>query len=184
MKKYKYTKAKQILWQTFSRNDKKSSEQLKLDYLRHSRLFDQLEMGEVRRLMEELYIRKYDIGEYLFRMGQPGAVLFIITEGEVAVELPADDVNGEATRLAVLSPGSFLGELALLDESPRSASAIALKNVDALALSRSDLEILSRREPAIGCKIYKALATIVGERLKSTNQLLNFEQAVSEKNAS
>lgn len=183
MQKFKYQKAKEILWVALTRKTKNTAEAMRIEYVRHNHLFDRLELGEIRRLMEELYPRTYPKGEYIFQMGQPGAVLFIVTSGDVVVELPAEHEGLPSTELAVLGPGSFLGELALLDESPRSASARAQSDVEALALSRRDLESLSQREPVIGYKIYRALALIVGERLKSTNQLLTFEEAAKEKSA-
>ena len=69
---------------------------------------------------------------------------------------------------------TFFGELALLDDSPRSASAIASKTTETFAFFRTDLDRLLTAFPQIGLKVYRSLAMIIGSRLRDTNeQLLN-----------
>ena len=80
--------------------------------------------------------------------------------------------ENRTTILAILENGSFLGEMALVNEAPRSANARSLERTYTLALYRNDLGRLIQRDPKTACQIYRALASIVGDRLRSTNELL------------
>ena len=130
--------------------------------------FEHLTLKQLRKLANYLHERRYEEHEYLFEINHPGAALFMIATGEVAVVTSSDSKS--ATELARIRPGEFLGELALLDESPRSASALAVKPTLTYALFRGDLNQLVLSEPEIACQVFKALAIIVGERLKATNR--------------
>ena len=65
--------------------------------------------------------------------------------------------------------------MALLDEAPRSANARALEQTYTLALYRNDLSQLIQRDPQTACQIYRALARMVGDRLRSTNRWIQNE---------
>jgi CRP-like cAMP-binding protein len=65
--------------------------------------------------------------------------------------------------------------MALLDAAPRSANARSLERTYMLALYRNDLSQLSQRDPQTACQIYRALARMVADRLRSTNQLMHME---------
>ena len=79
-------------------------------------------------------------------------------------------------QIALLKGGQFLGELALLDNSPRSASARALVPTVCYAFSRAELYRLQKEDPLISVEIYKNLAWVVGERLKAMNRTLGHTQ--------
>lgn len=140
------------------------------EFLKTVPFFESFTDKQVKIISQYLHHRKYEENEYLFEVNHPGAALFIIERGEVSVETTSDPSS--ATHLATLQSGEFLGELALLDQSPRSASARATKPTVAYALSRTDLGRLQESEPEIACAVYKSLAFIVGERLKATNRQL------------
>ena len=100
--------------------------------------------------------------------------MFIIKSGEVNIVDPDPDIDSGQNIIATLGENAFFGELALLDDSPRSASAKANTNSEVYAFFRTDLERLLTSSPQIGLQVYRALAMIIGTRLKSTNeQLLN-----------
>jgi len=71
-----------------------------------------------------------------------------------------------------LTDGDFFGELALLDDSPRSASAQCTKDTDVIVLFRQDLFNLIDRSPVLGTKILLEMSKLIGERLKETNRVL------------
>ncbi len=95
--------------------------------------------------------------------------MFLINEGQVSVEIQKDHFTAT---LATLEKGAFFGEMALLDESPRSASARAIEPTKTLALYRNDLTRLIQTDPETASHIFRALARIVGDRLRSTNELV------------
>ena len=84
---------------------------------------------------------------------------------------------GETTRLAVLKAGAALGEMSMLDGEPRSASCIALSEVEAAVLSRTAVAALIREQPAVGAKLLVKLTQLLAQRLRNTSaQLLRHLQ--------
>ncbi len=83
--------------------------------------------------------------------------------------------ESNTTRLAVLETGAFFGEMALLDDTPRSANARALERTRTLALYRNDLNALVDRDAKTACQIYRSLAGMIGDRLRSTNELVQMK---------
>jgi CRP/FNR family transcriptional regulator, cyclic AMP receptor protein len=163
--------ALRIFWGHIRRSNRDSQDTDKVKFLKKIPFFESLKKNQLELVSQVIYERNYSESEYIFEWGQPGAALFIIQSGEVIVEIPGKESSG-STQLAVLSKYSFFGELALLDEAPRSASARALVNTRVLALFRKDLDQLTETSPDITSRIYKALASIVGHRLKATNELI------------
>ncbi len=149
---------------------RKSAEVSRNDFLKTIPFFEHLTERQITKMAQHLHVRRYEENEYLFEVNHPGAALFIIMTGEVAIETSNDSTR---TLLARIGAGQFLGELALLDETPRSASARATKPTQTFALFRGDLARMVETEPEIACEIYKSLAWIVGERLKATNRQIN-----------
>lgn len=157
----------QLIWSSKFRK-RKQEDISRNTFLRKIPFFEALSNRQLGALAQHLHERRYEENDFLFESNHPGAALFIIIRGEVSVEA---HVPGEPMKaLAVIHSGEFLGELALLDDSPRSASARATKPTQAYALFRGDLMKLTREEPQIACEIYKALAWVIGERLKATNR--------------
>lgn len=128
-----------------------------LEALGRCRLFAGLNRDALRGIARTLRVRRFRKGEVLFHEGDPGDALFIVACGAVKVVVPSEE-GGEAI-LATLRRGDFLGELALLDGAPRSASAIALEATQALALPRDQFRALADTEPAIRDALLAALAT-------------------------
>jgi CRP-like cAMP-binding protein len=90
-------------------------------------------------------------GRVLAEIGQPGSGMFIVEDGEVAVELPS---GGEA----VLGHGEFFGEMALLTDEPHSARVRAKNDVRCIALSRRDFSALLDTEPRVAVVMLPVLA--------------------------
>lgn len=140
-------------------------------------LFSGLNRRELKRIARIAHQRQYAQGERLFQIGHPGAAMFVIMSGKVDIVIPQQEQSD--LLLASLAAGSFMGELALLDDTPRSASAVAAEDSQVIAFFRSDFNRLIEKETAIGSKVLKELAQIIGQRLKVTNQQLSeLRQAV------
>ncbi|NIS38587.1 cyclic nucleotide-binding domain-containing protein [Candidatus Saccharibacteria bacterium] len=135
------------------------------DILRNVPLFEDLTKKELAAVERILYRRQYQAGEVIFHQGDPGLGMYIIEAGTVTVILePAQQV------LAELRDGEFFGELALLDESPRSATVTTQTDCKILGFFQSELFDLLSRNPKLSVKIVMKLARIIGERLKKSNQ--------------
>lgn len=165
--------AEKVMWETLKRWKKSSPELDRIRFLKTVPFFNELSNWQLKKVSEIVFERNYDANELIFEQGQPGAALFLIMNGEVSVEIFRDQ---KVTELATLEKGAFFGEMALLDEAPRSASARSISGTHTLALYRNDLSRLIHTDPATACHIYRALARIVGDRLRSTNELVTNEQ--------
>lgn len=137
-------------------------------------IFSDLDNKELVEVEKIVHRRKYKKGEPIFRMGDPGLGMYIIVEG--AVEIVEELENEERKHLADLNAGAFFGDLALLDEAPRSASALTKTDCDIIGFFRPDLVDLLYRKPHLGIKILWALARVIGERLRNTNEQLTKTQ--------
>jgi CRP-like cAMP-binding protein len=164
--------ADKLLWETLERWKRSSPELDRIKFLKTVAFFNELSDRQLKTVSATLFERKYETNELIFEEGQPGAALFLILDGRVAVEMRHEN---HTTTLAILERGEFFGEMALLDEAPRSANARSLERTYTLALYRNDLSQLIQRDPQTACQIYRALAHMVGDRLRSTNQLIQRE---------
>jgi CRP-like cAMP-binding protein len=126
------------------------------DALGRCRLFSGMDVPSLQAIARTLRGRRFRRGEVLFHEGDPGDALFVVASGAVKVVVPSED--GEEAILATLRRGDFLGELALLDGAPRSASAVALEATETLALPREQFRALVASEPAIRDALLAAVA--------------------------
>lgn len=170
--------AEKILWETLKRWKHSSPEIDRIQFLRTVPFFNELSNWQLRRVSEIVFERSYEQGELIFEQDQPGAALFLVVKGQVAVEMYQEH---QPVTLAVLEKGAFFGEMALLDETPRSASARCLEKTHTIALYRNDLRRLIQTDPQTACHIYQSLARIVGDRLRTTNELVLSGAITSEK---
>lgn len=95
--------------------------------------------------------------EKIFHAGEPGDAMYFIHKGQV------DIVSGEGKLLATLSPGSFFGEMALLNNSARSATAVTRDFCDLYVLSRSSFEGVLNRHPAFAKQVRETAAARAGQ---------------------
>jgi len=138
--------------------------------LKNVPIFSDLNPKEMNEIEKIIHRREYKKGEPIFRMGDTGLCMYIIIKG--LINIVEEDEAGNTTTLAVLKDGAFFGDLALLDEAPRSASAIADDHCDILGFFRPDFLDLLYRKPKLGIKILFSLSKIIGERLRRTNEQL------------
>lgn len=137
------------------------------DALMRCRLFAGLDASSLAVLSGALRPRRFRKAETIFHAGDPGDSLFIVSDGQVKITLPADD-GSEPAILTTIGSGGFFGELALLDGAPRSATAIALDAVEALVLRRDAFDALVDSQPTLR---HALLAALAGEIRRLTAQV-------------
>ena len=148
-----------------------------LKLLKQAAIFQDLDEGELARVAEVCREQKFTVGQYVFKEGEPGNRLFLISEGEVRISRTIPGSGEEA--LAVLHAGSCFGEMAVFDRSERSTDAIANGPVTLSTISRPDFEILLDFNREMAYKILWSMVRLLSSRLRVTNDNLRTLLAIS-----
>jgi diguanylate cyclase (GGDEF)-like protein len=125
------------------------------DLLTRVSIFQTLERGDIARLAAAAEISTFEAGEAIVEIGDPGRSLFILVEGSVQVLYPGRSADFE---LARLGPGDFFGEMALLNDKPRSATVRAQTAVRTLRLAKEAFQALVRESPQVALKVMEVLS--------------------------
>ena len=132
------------------------------------RPLDRVERAALAQVVEAITL---PAGQAIFDYGDPGDALFVVRSGRVEVFLTDD--TGTRIVLEQHGPGTFFGEVGLLAPGPRTTSAVAVEDLEALRVDRDDLEQLLRLHPTVALD----LVDVVGQRLRSTNEVLRHTAA-------
>ncbi len=155
----------------------RSFEPVDLKLLKQAAIFQDLDDGELARVAEVCREQKFAAGQHVFKEGEPGNRLFIISEGDVRISRTIPGSGEEA--LAVLKPGASFGEMAIFDRSERSTDAIANTSCTLLTISRSDFELLLDFNRDIAYKVLWSVVRLLSARLRVTNDNLRSFLAMS-----
>ena len=117
---------------------------------------------------EESYAR----GPRIFQYGDLGDKLYILVEGKVRISREVGGMGEEA--LAVLGPGDIFGEMALLDEAPRSADAVAHESCRLLVITKDAFDDLLFLHKDLAYEVLWSCVRMLGGRLRETNDKLTF----------
>jgi len=129
-------------------------------------LFKSLSAEDKAELATLLRVQRVKKGEVLFRKESEGGVLYIIQEGAIKIVLTSK--LGDEMIVTIFSKGDFFGEMALLDNMPRSADAVAIEPSRLLLLNRSDfLRFLKENDQAM-----ETILSTLSMRLRKTDDLL------------
>ena len=136
--------------------------------LRNVMLFANLPESELESVANLCYERKLERGEVLAEQGGPGDELFLVTEGFVEVSIGGQD---EANRVVVnLGRGQIIGEMALIDQGPRSATVRAISDPTIVqVIRREDFNALCEKNTRIGYIVMKDIAADLSFKLRQRN---------------
>ena len=123
----------------------------RVDLIRGLPLFELCSKRDLRRIAALADERDVAAGTELIREGEPGNEFFVVVEGEV-------EVRRRGRRVAQLGPGSFVGEIALLSRSPRTATVVATTPLRVLAITGRDFVALLDSLPELWLKVARTLA--------------------------
>ena len=132
---------------------------------------DHLDADDLAFLDAHLEPVSYAAGTCIFHSGEPGDSCLVIDAGDVRLEIGRAELDSEAV-LAYLEPGSLLGELALLDDQPRSVSAWAETAVTGRRLTSVALADIAERQPRLAGAVLHALGRDAARKLRRTNARL------------
>jgi len=134
----------------------------KVEVLKQMPLFRHLTYKEILRVLALTEVRDYKPGDEIITEDEPGSELFIILSGKVRL-------HKEGALVTYLGQGAHLGEMALVDNGPRSVSATAEEPSRALVLRRRDFNDLIRNFPRMSVKLLWSFVQVLGQRLRKTN---------------
>jgi len=134
--------------------------------LRAVPLFESLDNDAAREICSLLSIHDCRAGEILFRAGDAGDSMYLIESGKVQISMKSRE--GEELILAILAAGDFFGEMALIDDKPRSANALIVEESRLAVLSRRHFLSFLRSSPNVALEMITALT----RRLRRTDELL------------
>ncbi|HEY3352781.1 MAG TPA: Stp1/IreP family PP2C-type Ser/Thr phosphatase [Polyangia bacterium] len=133
----------------------------KVEVVKGMPIFRHLNYKEVMRILNITEVRDYQPGELLLQEGTPGSELFIILSGKVRL-------HKQGAFIVELTRGQHLGEMALVDSGPRSASATAEERTRALIVRRPDFLNIIRKEAPLATKLLWSFVQVLNERLRKT----------------
>ena len=129
-------------------------------------VFSLLDNDERATLAELLETEHFTKGETVYHQGDAGDALYIVRAGRVQVF--AESPVGEQIILSENEPGDVFGEISLLDNGPRTATAVVTEEAELLAFDREDLMQLISKHPHAALD----MLTVMGRRLRATDELL------------
>jgi CRP/FNR family transcriptional regulator/CRP/FNR family cyclic AMP-dependent transcriptional regulator len=147
------------------------------DFLTEYKGFKAFEAGDVQALNAVCGEEKFNKGDYLFQEEAPGDRMYIIKSGIVKI---VKRVKEKENTVAVLNPGEFFGEMALVDGQPRSAGAKAGESGSVLVISRVQYTTLREKSPATALKLMDILVNVLSNRLRQANKNLEVMSAYVE----
>ena len=132
-------------------------------------LLRDFEADQVERLRGWLEPVAWPAGHVIFRHGDPGSSLYLVTRGRASVHLLHDDGD---IRLVTFAPGAVFGELAILDRGPRSATITADEDLAGFGLSEASFAMLCQKQPDIAIKLLSALGRELSVRIRYANMTI------------
>ena len=136
-----------------------------IEFLKKVSWFADLDQKSLDAISNAAVEQKYTPGQEIIRQGDTGVGAFIIRSGKVEI---VQEKDGKTTRLATLGPGDVIGEMSLLDEFPRSATARALEPTTALGIQRWHFKGILESHPQLAL----ALLPILSRRIRAAEGVL------------
>ena len=138
----------------------------------------QLSLNDAREVVRYMQPRRVAAGTVIFRSGEAPDVdyMLLVIDGDVTVESHASSTS-EGLVVSVMGPGSLIGEMGLIDGSPRSATCIAATDLSVGRLSLEALMRLMQDKPGVAARLLLAIAKRLSDHLREANRkLMTFTQ--------
>ncbi len=146
------------------------SEEETRSFLINLPIFSNFNVEELSILSKHMSYIHLQRGEHLFVEGDKGTFMGFVVRGILEVRKKSD--SGENIVLARLTKGSSIGEMALIDKSPRSATVIARQATVMVTLTDKGFDILAEKYPPVGIKVIKKIARLLSLNMRRTSSKL------------
>jgi CRP-like cAMP-binding protein len=134
-------------------------------------IFKDLSEEDIKEVLKLAFVKEYGKGFHIFRKDMMGGIMYVILRGEATVFITGDD-RKEKT-LATIGPNSYIGEMSIIEETPRSASCVVSKPSIMLVITKKCFDDIQEKYPKIGLKVLKAILITVSQRLRICNEKLS-----------
>jgi CRP-like cAMP-binding protein len=145
--------------------------------LRACPLFETLSAEQLRQVADLARPRALEAGEVIFREGDAGAEMYVVTAGRVRISKRIAGVGEEA--LSILEAGSWFGEMAVIDDEPRSADALAHTGCQLAVIGRDDLDQLMFVDKDLAYVLLWTFVRTLASRLREANDRIKAFFAMS-----
>ena len=139
-----------------------------IELLKKIHLFDSLTERELEKIKNICVMETHAKDTILFHDGDLGNRCYLIIKGAVRISKFIPNIGEEA--LAVLKEGDYFGEMALIDNFPRSAHAIANTDIEVLAIDKTELDYVLNMDHELGYKLLWTFTETLSKRLRETNE--------------
>lgn len=140
-------------------------------------LFEGLSPAQLRKVASIAQEMRFEGSQHLFKEGDPGDAMYVVHTGKVRISKMVPGIGEEA--LAILEPGQYFGEMAVVDESPRSADAIAHIGCSVFSIRREMLEQLMFTDKELAYVLLWTFVHTLSARLRETNDKIKGFFAIS-----
>jgi CRP-like cAMP-binding protein len=134
--------------------------------LKRIAVLQELDNDMLTRLAAVLEEKRYADSQTVFAEGDPGDSMYFIVDGCIRVEKRAQSDSAAQKTLAVLEPGDYFGEMALVDQKPRSAAAVAAGGASILRLTKAAFDEIQARNSAAGTSVLFGMIRTSSERIR------------------
>ena len=141
-----------------------------IDFLISISLFDELNSTELTIVSDYMNFFEFEKGKILFKEGDKGDYVCFIVEG--GVDIIKSSVTGQKAVIATIRAGSTLGEMSIIDNIARSATAKARQDTTLVILSKKGFNTILDKHPRIGTKILKGVARLLSLNMRRTSSHL------------
>jgi len=143
-----------------------------LEILSQIDIFSGLPPGHLRRVVDIGVEEQYKTGATVFQEGEAGDKFYMILGGAIRISRFVPGMGEEA--LAVLRPGAYFGEMSLIDDAPRSATAVSHERCRLFVVNRRDLEDLLFVDRDLAYELLWNFVRTLSRRLRATNDKMTF----------
>ena len=143
--------------------------------MNHLYLFKELGEADLERIEAIAELVTYGPGERIFSQGDVADAFYLIQSGAVRIDLLEDDEN--EVEIAKLGTGSHFGEMGMLDNEPRSASATSESYTDVIRIGYAEIGALMEEDNNIAIHFYRAISKFLASRLRLTSLDLSLSRS-------
>lgn len=132
-------------------------------------LFSNMQHENLQLLSSQVQLHKYKKNSIIITEGELSDSLYIVNQGKIKIYI--SDEDGKEILLRILGPGDYFGELAVLDQKPRSASAITLCDSNLSVITSKDFKQCLQSNPEVAINLLQVLASCLRDATESQRQL-------------